>query len=1084
VALWVIIDARARPDLIPFVTDPERRLVGCEQCGSEDLRQEPVLVLLHDPYAPIGLLLPGANVSDEELAWISEAPTVTEAEAEPWRIAETSYATASIALARSPQDDLRAGPSIVPDIEREYGEAAAEYVELLETLAAMAAAERRMTLVGSALATSNVEAFRDMLSAHPVLLAQDTLQLLDDQYAHDQDERIQLGRLMLREAKDDPEQAWHVNRKRVAQMGGNLVSRAEEWIARVDDARGDPDLLIEAATGALRYADEAWADDDFRSFALGARADGHRETVSGRRDEHLAAALADYQAVLVLTPDGDDRRPGRMQNVAVAIGEQVDGDERANARIAEKFLREALELVSEDERPELVAMLRTNLALALMRSVRVADTGPLQEARTLCEAALQYRSPERDIEDWAYTVINLGAVIERLAGAGEASLDDARATYQVVLDRTETLPGELVAHTRVNVLRLRHDELRRKDEDDQGWPGRTEEVSALIRLAREVVSDLHGTRVTRGRAARTLAQLLRDRAETSGARDTFREAIQLLRNGDLQDFHFAAWELATMHSEAGEWEDAAGRYREALAAARVLVERPGDAGERARQADTSGRLWRWAAHAYTMTGATEEAVLALEDGRTRELRRQLQLEDPKLERLEQLVPQAATAWRETLQAMAADDADPDKAGRELDEALAQIRAVPGFERFAASPDLDTVSSAAHEHSPAVYINPTPYGTSILRVSDRGDIQARVLEVTSAQVTAMILFGVKDPSDAAPGTFISYALAAAGNPDDMGPGQELPDIADALDRVLPWIGERICAPVEELLLAESDREPLLIPCGVLATVPLVAAPYGDDYRCLLDRYTVSTTPSASTHATARRRAATAPDTFDRLVAVADPTEDLEFSRTEVAEIATRFHDRRVGHAAQATRGWLIDNAGDASTLHLACHGFGGLTDATRNGFVLADGSLTGPEVARLGPLHARLAVASACQTAVTGVGDGAEEAFSLGSALLAAGVACVIATLWSVRDLATAMLMTRLYELLHAGQTPAQALVSAQRWLRDIEDPEVYMFIADHPRLRTFGQRGLRAKPSTIGNGTDTRPFAHPENWAGFVALGA
>ena len=953
-------------------------------------------------------------------------------EAEPWRIAVASYDAASIAMVRSPQDDLRTGPSVAPDVEREYEEAATEYVELLGSFAAMAVAEQRMALIGSALTTSNPEAFQDLLSTYPDLLARDTLQLLDDQYAQGQDEHIELGRLMLHEAKDDPQVAWHANRKRIAKMAENLVGRTETWIARIDDARGDPDLLIETATGALQHADEVWADNNFKIVALEARAHGHCNTASRRRDEHLVAAVADYQAVLALTPEDDDERAGRMLNVAVAIGEQVDGNERANARTAEKLLREALDQILEDERPELVAMLRTNLALALMRAARASETGVLHEARALCEAALQYRSPERNIEDWAYTVINLGAIVERLANADQANLEDARTIYQAVLDRTEALSGLLVAHTRVNVLRLRYDELRREDEHDQGWPGRAQEVSALISLARLVVGDLHGTRVARGRAARTLAQLLRDTGETGGARHAFAQAIQLLQNGDLQDFHFAAWELATMHSEAGKWEDATSRYREALAAARVLVEHPGDAGERARQADTSGRLWRWAAHAYTMTGATEEAVLALEEGRTRELRRQLQLEDPKLERLEQIYPQAVATWRDALQAMAAGDTDPDKAGRELNEALAQIRGVPGFERFAAGPDLETVSGAAREQSPVIYINPTPYGTSILHVNDQGDIQARLLEVTSGEVLSMVLFGVTDPAVATPGTAISYALAAAGNPADMDLGQALPDIGDALDRVLPWIGEHVCTHVDALLLAEGYREPLLIPCGALATIPIVAAPYGG--RCLLDRYTVSTTPSASTHATARRRAAAAPDMFERLIAVADPTEDLEFSRAEVAAIATHFNDQRVRHAARATRGWLKNNATDASTLHLACHGFGGLTDATRNGFVLADGNLTGPQVARLGPLHARLAVASACQTAVTGVGHGAEEAFSLGSALLAAGVACVIATLWSIRDLPTAMLMTRVYELLHAGQTPAQALVAAQRWLRDMRSP--------------------------------------------------
>ena len=57
--LWVVIDAQVRRDLIPFVTDPERRLVRCKHCGKEDPRQEHMLVLLRDPRAPIGLLLPG-----------------------------------------------------------------------------------------------------------------------------------------------------------------------------------------------------------------------------------------------------------------------------------------------------------------------------------------------------------------------------------------------------------------------------------------------------------------------------------------------------------------------------------------------------------------------------------------------------------------------------------------------------------------------------------------------------------------------------------------------------------------------------------------------------------------------------------------------------------------------------------------------------------------------------------------------------------------------------------------------------------------------------------------------------------------
>jgi CHAT domain-containing protein len=55
---------------------------------------------------------------------------------------------------------------------------------------------------------------------------------------------------------------------------------------------------------------------------------------------------------------------------------------------------------------------------------------------------------------------------------------------------------------------------------------------------------------------------------------------------------------------------------------------------------------------------------------------------------------------------------------------------------------------------------------------------------------------------------------------------------------------------------------------------------------------------------------------------------------------------------------------------------------------------------------------------------------LNHAFLAAGVPRVVASLWSVQDQATALLMTELYRALAAGRTsPAAALRAAQRALR-------------------------------------------------------
>ena len=63
---------------------------------------------------------------------------------------------------------------------------------------------------------------------------------------------------------------------------------------------------------------------------------------------------------------------------------------------------------------------------------------------------------------------------------------------------------------------------------------------------------------------------------------------------------------------------------------------------------------------------------------------------------------------------------------------------------------------------------------------------------------------------------------------------------------------------------------------------------------------------------------------------------------------------------------------------------------------------------LGPASGRLATLSACETGIVGA-DLPDEAASLPSALLQAGFCGVAASLWSVADISTAMLMGALKE---------------------------------------------------------------------------
>jgi hypothetical protein len=206
---------------------------------------------------------------------------------------------------------------------------------------------------------------------------------------------------------------------------------------------------------------------------------------------------------------------------------------------------------------------------------------------------------------------------------------------------------------------------------------------------------------------------------------------------DLRASRDTAWQLAAALAELRRWDEAAVASRAALEAVESLVSGPRDVADRALHAAAANRLSRWAAHAFVARGALDDAVLTLENGRTRELRRQLQLEDPQIAELERLMPYAVADWRAAAAELVAENADLDVAGAALDEALARIRAVPGFERCALGADLRTVHAATADRNPVVYVNPAPDGTTLMRVDAAGRIDARCLPVATQRTRPAI-----------------------------------------------------------------------------------------------------------------------------------------------------------------------------------------------------------------------------------------------------------------------------------------------------------------------------------------------------------
>jgi CHAT domain-containing protein len=118
--------------------------------------------------------------------------------------------------------------------------------------------------------------------------------------------------------------------------------------------------------------------------------------------------------------------------------------------------------------------------------------------------------------------------------------------------------------------------------------------------------------------------------------------------------------------------------------------------------------------------------------------------------------------------------------------------------------------------------------------------------------------------------------------------------------------------------------------------------------------------------------------------------------------------------------------------------------------------------------------------------------SLPSALVKAGFAGVLASMWEVEDQSTAMLMQRFYALWRTkGMAPVQALQDAQRWLRNATARDKTMFsiqrvpapfrhvIATLTIMSFIAYRFVNA----ILRRRTKRPFEHPYSWAAFYFTG-
>lgn len=759
----------------------------------------------------------------------------------------------------------------------------------------------------------------------------------------------------------------------------------------------------------------------------------------------------------------------RELNLAALYGMRRNGDPNQNLETALRILEEAHARLDEGAPTYVRVMVMNNMARALQIREAGERLENLRESLRIAEEAAALTSAAEDPERWALVKINVAETTRLLEAEGEAKLSDAEQMFLEVADALELKGFESFQGVANAALGELHRERARQIAENSGRiglgggepaPPGNEERAELetaerhLKAAFELIDPrIHGWQL--GTSLDQLGQVYWLAGEAEKEIETYRKAIEIqTKYAASALLVHSGFGLGQRLAQRGEWAGAAEAFGTALAAGNTnfhaRLENTGRQGELRRV----GNVARWAAFALAKIGAIEDAVVVLENGRTRDVRRRLGggVDEATLSALPKDACEAYLAAVAKLASSPTGEAS-NQAARELQEVISSVRALDGFESFATDITFSQIAMAADADWPLVYINPSPWGTVLLSISladAKVKTEALFLEDVSGE---QMILDLSVPGWRSRTPKFSYlALAAGGR---ASPEEEEAAVDEALLHLSP-----IAELLGDHLKGLGAKGVTLISSGPVGVSPLHAAPWTENGKstCLLDHFQVRSAPSATLHAICLKRMRASGNPEPLLLALGNPDLrnpewDLAGAEREVHEIETKFlpESRKVVLRGDATADLLLQNASDATYLHLACHASGGLFDYAEAELHLADRSLSGSELEAL-PISTRVSVLSACQTAQLDMANLPDEVSSMSTALLVAGSTAVVATQWPVGDEAAALLMSRFYEeLIEKNVEVGEALRRAQLWLRDSE-------------------------PSG--------EFAHPLSWAPFMLAGA
>ena len=803
--------------------------------------------------------------------------------------------------------------------------------------------------------------------------------------------------------------------------------------------------------------------------------------IQGNRSNNIDLAIKTYQLALQVRTKYSFPEDWAMtqNNLGLAYSYRIRGDRSDNFELALESYQLALQIRTEEFSPQQWAMTQNNLAIAYSKRIRGSTEENIELAISAYHKALSIYTYDAFPEQWAVATSNLANVyMNRIRGNKSENLELAIIWYAESLKvyNRELYPEDWARIN--NNMAITHSYRITKNDKEN-----LKRAISLCQSALQVYTQdtfPEDWAMTQSNLANVYSKICGIQKEyLEHAISAYQLALQIYTRNDFpEECRQTAGNLGNLYFKENNWILALDTYAEALSAAEILYQNCILLDSKSAQLTETDDLPRKQAYVLAKTGNLRQAIETLEQGRARGLTESLDRDRSDLKQLEQLNPNLYTQYQTiTEQLRAVENQQRDRMTsidrhsitpevlretatnlrKQLENLIEDIRQVPSYERFLTLPKFEDVRQAVNEKCPLVYLTTTSAGSLALIVTPQ-DIQSIWLNDLNEQQLQEIIQT----------WFTAYNQSQTDR-------QTWHNTIDTTTRQL-W--EPLMQPLIQSLKTQNHHQATLIPTGFLSLLPLHAAwspdttkPTGRHYA--LDDIHLTYAPNAKSLTAAQTIAQTIHPTS--ILAIDNPTQNLPNSEREINAAINSFTHPIVLRHAEATVENVRSKLPEASIVHFSCHGTANLNDPLNSGLQMSDGLLTLRDILALNLAEKggiRLAILSACETGLSGI-DAIDEAISLPTGLLQAGVAGVISSLWSVSDLSTMLLLTKFYDLWQKENLePSLALHQAQLWVRDTTSQEkANYFKPTHPDLF----QTLILLPAQY--------FAHPFHWSAFSHTG-